>query len=143
MFVDVNWNDSKNAVGYAGSSFSKGVAGHGSLSPYEVHIPLIVSGPDFKKSFELDAPTSNVDIVPTILYLHHIAVPASMDGRILYELFNGVVQQKPLTEKKETITTSVKMEWGTYELKIERTKLGKYTYVDQAKVVRTFATARQ
>jgi predicted AlkP superfamily pyrophosphatase or phosphodiesterase len=143
ILVDVNWNDNKNTAGYAGSSFSKGVAGHGSLSPYEVHIPLIVSGPDFKKSFELDAPTSNVDIVPTILYLHHIAIPATMDGRVLYELFDSAIPKKTLTEKKETITTGVKMEWGTYELKIERTKLGRYTYIDQAKVIRTITTAKQ
>jgi arylsulfatase A-like enzyme len=109
ILVDVNWNDNKNTVGYAGSSFSKGVAGHGCLSPDEVYIPLIVSGPDFKKSFELNTPTSNIDIVPAILYLYHIAVPATMDGRVLYELFSGKPQQKALTEKKETITTSVKM----------------------------------
>ena len=41
ILVDANWNDNKNAAGYAGSSFARGVAGHGGFSPYEVHIPLM------------------------------------------------------------------------------------------------------
>jgi predicted AlkP superfamily pyrophosphatase or phosphodiesterase len=142
ILVDVNWNDTKNAAGYEGASYSGGVAGHGSLSPYEVHIPLIVSGPGFKKGIELDAPTSNVDIVPTLLYLHHIPVPASMDGRVINELLVSPGKNKAEKMKKETITTIAKTEWGTYELQLERSVIGKYIYVDYSKVKRTTATAK-
>lgn len=137
ILVDENWDDRKNEAGYAGHSFSRGVAGHGGLSPYEVHIPLIASGPDFKKAFESDMPTSNVDIVPTILFLLDIPVPSSMDGRVLYELFSK--QSKKATDKvkRETITTTAKTNWGTYELQIKRSVLGKYTYVNFSKVKRT------
>jgi predicted AlkP superfamily pyrophosphatase or phosphodiesterase len=48
ILVDYNWDDGENSFGYKGSSFAKGVAGHGGSSPYEVHIPLIVSGPAFR-----------------------------------------------------------------------------------------------
>jgi hypothetical protein len=142
ILVDVNWNDTKNSAGYEGASYSGGVAGHGSLSPYEVHIPLIVSGPGFKKGIELDAPTSNVDIVPTLLYLHHIPVPASMDGRVISELLVSPGKNKIEKVKKETITTIAKTEWGTYELQLERSVIGKYIYVDYSKVKRTTATAK-
>lgn len=77
ILVDEDWNDNKNQYGYAGTSLAGGVAGHGGFSPYEVHIALIASGPNFKKAFESDLPTSNVDITPTILHLQNIAVPSN------------------------------------------------------------------
>lgn len=142
ILVDENWDDRKNEAGYAGTSFSRGVAGHGGLSPYEVHIPLIAAGPAFRKSFELDAPTSNVDIVPTILYLHNLPVPKEMDGRVIYELLAKPNGKTNGTAKKETITTIAKTDWGTYELQLERTVIGKYRYVNYAKVKRVTSVAK-
>jgi predicted AlkP superfamily pyrophosphatase or phosphodiesterase len=136
ILVDENWDDRKNAAGYAGSSFSRGVAGHGGLSPYEVHIPLILAGPGIKKAFESDLPTSNVDIVPTLLYLHNIPVPVSMDGRVIYEMMAKQPKSVPAA-KKETITTTATTDSGTYVLQLERTITGKYAYVNYATVKRT------
>jgi hypothetical protein len=136
ILVDENWDDRKNNAGYAGTSFSRGVAGHGGLSPYEVHIPLIVSGPDFKKGFEADAPSSNVDIVPTILHIHHIPLPSTMDGRVLYELLASQPAKAKERSKKEIITTTAKTGWGTYELQLERSTIGKHSYVNYARVKR-------
>lgn len=142
ILVDVNWDDCKNSAGYEGTSYSRGVAGHGSLSPYEVHIPLIASGPAFKKAFELDAPTSNVDIVPTILHIHGIAIPASMDGRVVYEMLASPDKTAVPTVKKETLSTKVKTDWGSYELQLEYSVMGKYRYVNFAKVKRVLNTAK-
>lgn len=144
VLVDVNWDDQKNAAGYEGRSYSRGVAGHGSLSPYEVRIPLIVSGPGFTKSIEGDLPTSNIDIVPTILHLHGIKVPATMDGRVMYELLadpSAMLRIPATTAKKEVLKTEVKGEWGTYELQLERSILGKYQYVNFSRIKRTVNTA--
>ncbi len=132
MLVDVNWNDNKNAAGYAGSSFSKGVAGHGSLSPYEVHIGLLASGPSFKKSYVSEVPTSNVDIVPTILHLYKMPVPAAMDGRVMSELLTGKSSGVVSNVKEETIQTSA----GDYKLTLHRSVVGKHAYVDYATVKR-------
>jgi len=134
ILLTENWNDSKNENGYAGTSFARGVAGHGGISPYEVHIPLIAAGPSFKSKTESELPTSNVDITPTILAIHNIPIPASMDGRVIKELLEGTKNQTEL--KKETITTSAEYPGGTYSLTIQRSILGKYQYVDYAKVVR-------
>lgn len=142
ILVDENWDDRKNQAGYAGTSFSRGVAGHGGLSPYEVHIPFIAGGPAFKKRFELDAPTSNVDIVPTVLYLLNIPVPEKMDGRVVYELMSDAGKKTKDKIKKETITTITKTSWGSYELQLERTTIGKHSYVDLARVKRTVNTAK-
>ncbi len=138
ILADENWDDSKNSAGYAGASYSEGVAGHGSLSPYEVQIPLIVSGPRFKTSFESNLPTSNVDIAPTVLYLNNITVPNYMDGRVLSEFF---VASKPATEVKPQITeVEVSYSWGSYKLLLEHSLTGKYSYVNYAKVIRVMKT---
>jgi predicted AlkP superfamily pyrophosphatase or phosphodiesterase len=135
ILVDENWDDRSNENGYAGMSYSRGVAGHGGLSPYEVHIPLLAAGPSFKKGFQSDLPTSNVDLVPTILSIHNIPIPKTMDGRVVTELLTSG-KNKKLSPKKETITTSANFPGGVYTLTLERTTLENYQYVDFAKVER-------
>lgn len=139
ILVDYNWDDRKNAAGYAGTTYSRGVAGHGTSSPYEIHIALLAAGPSFKKSFEDELPTSNVDITPTILHIHHIPVPKNMDGRVVSEMLTGAGAQ-PETVKKETITTTARPDGTVYTLSIERSVLGTHKYVDFTKVVRTTNT---
>ncbi|MEQ6118355.1 alkaline phosphatase family protein [Reichenbachiella sp. MALMAid0571] len=134
ILLTENWNDNKNEHGYAGTSFARGIAGHGGISPYEVHIPLIAAGPSFKSKTESELPTSNVDITPTILAIHNIPIPASMDGRVINELLKGTKNQTE--SKKETLTTSAEYSGGTYTITLQRSILGSYQYVDYAKVVR-------
>jgi hypothetical protein len=136
ILVDYNWDDRKNAAGYAGTTYSRGVAGHGTSSPYEIHIALLAAGPSFKKAYEDELPTSNVDITPTILHIHHIPIPKTMDGRVVSEMLIGAGEKQPAV-KKETITTTARSEGASYTLSIERTVLGNYKYVDFTKVVRT------
>ncbi len=137
ILVDMNWNDNKNDKGYAGSSFARGVAGHGGFSPYEVHIPLILYGPGFRKGYESDLPTSNVDLVPTILHLHKIAIPAQMDGRVMYELLTEKSPASaPVKSRVQLVETSTKTPRGKYTLILERSVLGKYIYLNSAKVLR-------
>lgn len=137
ILVDENWDDRENAFGYKGTSFARGVAGHGGFSPYEVHIPLIASGPSFKKAFIGNLPTSNVDIVPTILHLTHIKIPKEMNGRVIYELLNEQAP-KSFSNKVEikNIETKVNYLGGTYRLILQKSILGKYSYNDFAKVIR-------
>jgi predicted AlkP superfamily pyrophosphatase or phosphodiesterase len=131
ILVDANWDNRRNKFGYEGTNLSGGVAGHGGFSPYEVHIALMASGPSFRKNFESELPTSNVDITPTILYLNHIPVPKEMDGRVVYELLNQKPPAAaPLKVKTETILTEVKEPWGVYKLMLHRSLLGKYIYTD-------------
>lgn len=136
ILVDVNWDDRVNAAGYAGASYMGGVAGHGTLSPWDVHIPLIVSGPAFKNAFESELPTSNVDLAPTVLHILNITVPANMDGRVMNELLRKPAANAVKHAKKETIETKATYPGGTYKLTLQRTTLGKYQYVDGAKTER-------
>lgn len=135
----VNWNDDVNEHGYAGSSFSKGVAGHGGSSEHEIHIPFVLSGPSFKKGFQSDIPTSNVDIVPTILHAHGLTVPKSVQGRVMEEVLVGNPSKISNPEKK-VIETSVDLDWGKYQLKITRSYYNDHIYLDYTKVARKLKT---
>lgn len=136
ILISPNWNDNKNELGWAGTSFSRGVAGHGGISPYEINITLLAAGPSFKKSFSSDLPTSNVDIVPTVLAIHNLPLPETVNGRVLGELLSKD-KTAPMELKTETISTSVKLENGMYQLSLQRTVYGDFYYVDFAKVVRS------
>lgn len=136
ILVSINWDDRKNTKGYAGTDFSEGVAGHGGSSPYEVNIALFAKGPDFKKTFTGELPTSNVDIVPTILGIYNLSLPPKMDGRIIAEFLNKGNALKAGNVKREMIGTEAKYPWGIYKLVLEKSVLGKYEYVNYTKVDR-------
>ncbi|HCL06354.1 MAG TPA: alkaline phosphatase family protein, partial [Chitinophagaceae bacterium] len=135
ILVDENWNDAKNNTGYAGTSYARGVAGHGGFSPYEVHIALLADGPSFKKAFEGNLPTSNVDIAPTVLSIHHIPAPATMKGRVFTELFTKSKAQ-PSGAKNERVETSTVVNGITYKLMLDISTIDKYRYINYAKTER-------
>lgn len=135
ILVDVNWNDNKNDKGYAGTSFATGVAGHGSISPYEIHIALMASGPSFKKHYKSNIPTSNIDIVPTILHIYKLPKPVTMEGRVMSELLAG--NDHPLPKVSiQTITSETKKDGIVYKLSLQRSVAGDRYYVDFCKTVR-------
>jgi len=135
IVVSPNWNDNKNTFGYAGMDDSKGVAGHGGTSPYEIHIPFIVSGPDFKKGYVSEIPTSNTDITPTVLYLQHLKVPQQMDGRVATEMLMKSTLALP-TVKIQHIESSAGSGKSAYKINLRRSVVGKQQYVDFTKVTR-------
>ena len=80
-----DWTDQRNAFGYAGTTASGRVAGHGSSSPHDIHNVLVAAGPDLKQGAVVSTPTGNVDFAPTFLHLLGVDVPPSMQGRVLRE----------------------------------------------------------
>jgi hypothetical protein len=79
--------------------------------------------------------------VPTVLKIHGLEIPKQMEGRVMSELLADSKITDKDKAKTETIETSVKSGWGTYRLTIEQTWLGKYRYVNYAKVTRELATS--
>ncbi|HEU5147590.1 MAG TPA: alkaline phosphatase family protein [Chryseosolibacter sp.] len=136
IIVDYNWDHSMNSFGYKGRAFSPGVAGHGGLSPYEIHIPLIASGPSFRKRYKSAIPTSNIDIVPTILYLHRLDIPTEMEGRVMTELLSGKEERQVPKVRKEMVDAKVDDSWGTYRVLLRRSVVGDHVYVDYTSVER-------
>jgi hypothetical protein len=88
ILVDMAWNDDVNEFGYPGKSYSRGIAGHGGSSPYEMNISMVAFGPGFKTSYQSNMASGNVDLAPTILELVGLEIPKEMDGRVLSELFS-------------------------------------------------------
>lgn len=136
VLVATNWNDNKNEKGIAGTGYATGVAGHGGSSSYEISIALFAKGPDFSKSTQTYLPTSNVDIVPTILSLYNLPAPATIDGRIISELLIGEKKKTAKKVKKQLLKTEVSYPWGSYELQLERSTLDNRTYINYAKAIR-------
>jgi len=138
ILVDVNWSDSANIHGYKGSSRSMGVAGHGSLSPYETKIRLLVDGPGFKQGKKSSAPSANIDIAPTVLKLHNLEIPKGMDGRVLSELMvdENHVEKRSQKIEKEIIKVESKLDHTKYILKLHRYKYEGKVYVDHAETIR-------
>ncbi len=88
-----HWTPDRNIYGSPGlldgdAGRRKGKGSHASLSAYEMHNTLIATGPDFRKGWQDDTPTGNVDIAPTVLWI--LGVPhLPMDGRVLLEAMPG------------------------------------------------------
>lgn len=59
--------------------------------PYEgaVHLPFVIMGPGIRDSQVIDSPVGWQDLMPTILDLASLEVPASCDGKSLKPLLDG------------------------------------------------------
>ncbi len=68
-----------------GELFERGVKGHVNQLLYEplVHIPLLISAAGQTEGRSFDAPTSSVDILPTLLTLTGRQVPQWAEGQLL------------------------------------------------------------
>jgi len=68
-----------------GESFERGVDTHITPLLYEtlVHIPLMISSPAQTSRQDIFTPTSNVDILPTLLHLAGADIPSWTEGRLL------------------------------------------------------------
>jgi arylsulfatase A-like enzyme len=130
ILVDSNWSAATNKYGFAGSTTSGGVAGHGSSSPYDIRIRLIASGPDFKRASKSMVPSGNIDIAPTLCHLFGLPPAPTMSGRVLTELLRD--GPSPDSIRAEPSVHRVKAEWadGRYEVELHKVRVGKTEYID-------------
>jgi len=134
ILVAANWNRDRNEAGYEGASTQSGVAGHGTSSPHDIHIPLMAAGPDFREQAVSDAPTSNADIAPTLLRVLGIAVPKEMTGRVIGEgLRRGPA---PASVRVTRTTETVSTPDGSYVLTGHFTVASGHRYLDDTEVKR-------
>jgi predicted AlkP superfamily pyrophosphatase or phosphodiesterase len=134
ILVSANWTREKNEAGYEGKTTQSGVAGHGATSPHDIRIPLIAAGPDFREHAVSDAPTSNVDLAPTLLRLLGLEVPATMTGRVIEE---GLRSGRPPTPLRiDHATETVRTPDGSYELTAHVSVAAGHRYLDYTEVKR-------
>jgi arylsulfatase A-like enzyme len=131
ILASANWTDRKNAAGFAGTTTQAGVAGHGSSSPFDIHNTLIVAGPDFREHATSNAPTSNVDIAPTLLRLLGLPAP-NMTGRVIEEGLRNGRPAPAVTRSTQTVKTSD----GSYVLTARISTVAGSRYLDFTAVTR-------
>jgi hypothetical protein len=92
-----------------------------------MHNTLIAAGPDFRKGWEDETPSGNIDLAPTVLWILGVPQATPMDGRVLLEAMPGhklggqVSQEVLRAENPET-------GWKQY-LKVSR--VGTTEYFDE------------
>lgn len=132
ILVDPNWSDAKNRYGYAGTTTSGGVAGHGSSSPYDISLHLRAAGPDLKRATRSRVPTGNIDLAVTLCHLHGLTPAPAMSGRILHELLRDGPAPASLKVDRSTHRVSA----DTYHLELHTTTVGATAYLDYTKTTR-------
>jgi arylsulfatase A-like enzyme len=88
-----------------GQIFERGVHGHFSRLLYDqgIHIPLVILSPGQTERRDVYVPTSNVDLVPTLVALTGGRLPDGLDGQLLPG-FGGAEDEHPVfcIEAKES-----------------------------------------
>ena len=105
VMVAMRWGEGKNKFGVAGEVMvdaARGVGNgtHASLSPFDLHNICIAAGPSFRRRLELDTPSGNIDLAPTVYHLLGLTPPADLDGRVLMEALAGTTAPPPGAQKE-------------------------------------------
>jgi hypothetical protein len=87
-------DQSANAWGYNGTTqhdapYPIGGGCHGGLSRAELHNVLTLGGSAFAGGRVIDVPAGNIDVLPTVLHVLGVDIPAHIEGRILREALRG------------------------------------------------------
>lgn len=114
ILVANRWSAQPNEFGVAGEVASDlgknlGQGTHTTFSPYDLDNTLIASGPDFRRDWEDQTPSGNIDLAPTVLSLLGLKSTAPMDGRVLREALRDSPNDKPVA--KETVLEAESGNW--------------------------------
>ncbi len=134
LLVSANWRGDANAAGVAGTTTQSGVAGHGTSSPYDIHNTLLAAGPDVRAAATSAAPTSNVDLAPTLLTMLGVPVPPSMTGRPLTELLRSGPAPASLAVTRTVVSAATPD--GGYQVEAHLSTVAGYRYLDHTVVRR-------
>lgn len=81
-----------------GELFERGIVGHGSSFLYEpvIRVPLLIHAPGQMKRNDIFAPTSNVDILPTLISIAGKDPVTNIDGQVLPGFGGQIDNDRPL-----------------------------------------------
>lgn len=132
VLFSADWSHAVNKAGHAGLTHQTGVAGHGTTSPYDIRATLVAAGPHVRVGATAPWPSSNADIVPTILHLlGEPSTPPGVTGRPLLELLRG--SAPTLAVVQDSLVAAV----PGYRTVAYRTRVGTTRYLDSTRTTRT------
>jgi len=81
-----------------GEMFERGFIGHGGVMMYEpaIRIPLLIHSPGQTSREDVYAPTSNIDILPTLLSIAERPIPDQLEGSVLPGLGGDENHERPI-----------------------------------------------
>lgn len=132
VLFSADWSHAANTAGHRGDTRQSGVAGHGTSSPYDITATFVASGPAFLTGVRAAAPSSNADIVPTILHLlGRPPAPSGVTGRPLLELLRQGAALPVSVERDSTVA-----EAAGYRSVVYRTRMQQTWYFDSTRTTR-------
>ena len=137
ILVSADWTRDTNEHGLAGTTSHGGVAGHGSVSPFDVHATLIAVGPDFRQGLVTELPTANVDLAPTLLHLLGLGAPRTMQGRALVEALRDGPSLTSVRVESSVYTSELPSGAAPYAVSAHVPTVDGHRYLDYAEVRRS------
>ncbi len=134
VLISLRWSGERNEHGAPGLMQSmegtKGKGSHSSLSRFDMHSTLVVSGPDFKQGLLNKTPSGNTDLAPTILNLLGVTPPSPLDGRVLYEALavSSEATPTPVAKQIEARRQIGFFQWRQY---LKFSEVGHAIYFDE------------
>ena len=113
------------------------MAGHGSVSPFDVHATLIAVGPDFRQGLVSELPTANVDLAPTLLHLLGLDAPRTMQGRALVEALRDGPSPTSVRVESTVHTSESASDAAPYAVSAHVSIVDGHRYLDYAEVRRS------
>ncbi len=138
VLFSANWSHDVNAAGYRGRTEQAGTAGHGTTSPYDITATLIAAGPHIRRASKTAVPTSNADIVPTILHLLGMPVPGSLTGRVMHEVLRTGPASSAVPVTRDSVSAQVPatVVRPGYRVTLYRSRVATAMYVDSTVTTR-------
>ena len=137
VVLTLRWTEEKNGADIPGTTISggdrkPGQGTHATLSPYDVHNTCVAAGPDFRRGCRVEAPSSNVDIAPTVAWILGGHFPRGTDGRVLRDgLADYHEGSAPGPSRTERTEATVDLAVGRWQQYLQTTSYDGETYIDQ------------
>jgi arylsulfatase A-like enzyme len=115
------------------SSFTAGMGMHGAAGTREIHNFCAAAGPGFRRHFDDQEPTSNLDVAATIRELLHAEQPSAAGGRVMSEALPKGAAPVP-APSQFLMTTYLPLQGGEVVTQLKFSRFGGRNYLDDSNV---------
>ena len=101
------------------------------MSQHELRNVGVLYGPAFREGYANPLPSGTIDVLPTFLHLLGYPIPATVEGRVLYETLAHPGTVPDLAPVTHTATAESLTAAGRYRQHLTTTRMGHTTYVER------------